>query len=240
MRAQQTQAKTPSPRDCLLVVDACDGDAIAEACRRAGYTTVTAADSTDGLRLLYEHRPDAVLLDLELGGHEGWHVLERIRELTDVPLLLLVARHSGTETVRALHAGADDVVTKPVDVDELLARLGALLRRRHWVAPPIDGYVDGRVDIDVPTRRVVTDGRKRDLTPTEFRLLEALVRHADMVLTPAQLLELVWFDPIGVSDGSVKNAVLRLRRKLGWDDLATSPIVTVRGIGYRYQSRATS
>lgn len=223
----------------LLVIDDEHADLahVTSACHRDGFTTMTAADGPTGLRLLYENQPDAVLLDLGVGGLDGWHVLERIRDLTDVPVILLTEGRSSTETVRALHAGADDVVVRPFEFDELLARLSALLRRSvHRVAPPVSRYVDGQVDIDVATRRVTTDGRERRLTPTEFRLLDTLVRHADMVLTPSQLLELVWHDPVGTGDGSVKIAVLRLRRKLGWEDVTTSPIEAVRGVGYRYRS----
>jgi len=229
-----------SPDKTLLVID--DENAnlelVSAACRRDGYTTMGAPDGHTGLRLLYENQPDAVLLDLGVPGLDGWHVLERIRDLTDVPVILMTDHRSCTETVRALHAGADDVVTKPFEFEELLARLTALLRRSaNRTAPPIARYADGQVEIDVATRRVVTDGRERQLTPTEFRLLDVLVRHADMVLSPAQLLEQVWHDPVGTGDGSVKIAVLRLRRKLGWEDVTTSPIEAVRGVGYRYRSR---
>ncbi len=226
-----------TPSRTLLVIDAAERnlEPVAAAWRRAGHTALEAPDGPSALRLLYTHRPDAVLLDLGVPGLDGWDVLERIRDLTDVPVILCTDRRSPTETVRALHAGADDVVAAPVESEELLARMGSLLRRSHPVVDPAARYVDERLVLDPATRRVTADGTERTLTPTEFRLLDVLVRNADIVLTPTQLLELVWHDPVGTGDGSVKTAVLRLRRKLGWEDPATSPIEAVRGVGYRYR-----
>ncbi len=226
-----------TPQRTLLLMD---GEArglepVATAWRRAGHTTVEATDASAGLRLLFNTRPDAVLLDLGVAGLDGWRVLERIRDLTDVPLILLTDGHSPTETVRALDAGADDVLVKPVASDEVLARVTALLRRSPPVTDRSAPYADARLVLDPATRRVDADGAECVLTPTEFRLLEVLVRNADIVLTPTQLLELVWHDLVGTGDGSVKTAVLRLRRKLGWEDPATSPIQSVRGVGYRYR-----
>jgi len=231
-----------SPNRTLLVIDAAERnlEPVAAAWRRAGHTAVEAPDGPAALRLLFSHRPDAVLLDLGVPGLDGWHVLERIRDLTDVPLILCTDRRSPTETVRALHAGADDVVVAPVESAELLARMVALLRRSRPTLEPGARYADARLALDPATRRVTADGTECLLTPTEFRLLEVLVRNADIVLTPMQLLELVWHDPVGTGDGSVKTAVLRLRRKLGWEDPATSPIQAVRGVGYRYRPAAAA
>ena len=236
-----TTTLTENRSRTLLLIEHEDGprEALAEACRRDGFSTLPATDGHSGLRLLFRHQPDIVVLDTRLPDLDGWHVLERIRDLSDVPVVLLCDQPSGTDTVRGLHAGADDVVGKPVERDELLARLGALIRRsEHRTTAPISRYHDDQLDLDVPTRRVHTDGCERRLTPTEFRLLDVLVRHADMVLSPGQLLEHVWHDPIGTGEGSVKIAVLRLRRKLGWQDVASSPIEAVRGVGYRYRPSA--
>jgi DNA-binding response OmpR family regulator len=208
---------------------------------RAGYDFVSAPDGRSGLRLLHDSRPDLVVLDIGLPGMDGWAVLERIRDLADVPVLVLSAHRLETDKVRALRGGADDYVTKPFANDELLARAEALLRRADNSRTSGDGwgsvYRDRAVQINPKTRSVHvtcgTDEREVWPTNTEFRLLNVLVRHAGAVLTARQLLALVWDDPSGMGPERVKFAVLRLRRKLGWDT-QHSPIRAVRGVGYRY------
>lgn len=192
--------------------------------------------------MVHEQRPGLVLLDIGLPGMDGWSVLERIRDITTVPVLVLTAHGLQTEKVRGLRAGADDYLTKPFANNELLARVEALLRRstataaggetQEWAAC----YDDGVVRVDARTRLVTVDGRDVTLTNIEFRLLNILIRHAGAVLSPSQLLSSVWDDPTGVGSERVKFAVLRLRRKLGWSSEDT-PIKAVRGVGYRYQAR---
>lgn len=205
--------------------------------RRAGYDFVSAADGRSGLRLVHEQRPDLVVLDIGLPGLDGWSVLERLRDIADVPVLLLTAHGHEIDKVRGLRAGADDYLTKPFANTELLARVEALLRR----SPPGRGedswgpvYDDGVVRVDPRSRQVLVGDRELHLTNTEFRLLNVLVRHAGAVLSPGQLLAMVWDDPTGLGPDRVKFVILRLRRKLGWAGDA-SPIKAVRGVGYRYQ-----
>jgi DNA-binding response OmpR family regulator len=139
------------------------------------------------------------------------------------------------EKVRGLQSGADDYITKPFGREELLARVHAALRRsRGSGGEQIPVFDDGRLVVDFVAKRVRVDDAEVALTPTEYRLLRTLVRHAGQVLTAEQLLEHAWDDPTGVGPDRVKFAILRLRRKLGFDDVATSPIETVRGFGYRY------
>lgn len=203
--------------------------------RRAGYEPTWAADGREGLRRFGTDRPHVVILDLSLPVLSGWAVLERIRTVSQVPVMVLTARDLERDKVRGLMSGADDYLTKPFGNDELVARVGALLRR----SPPQDDedavYDDGLLRIDFGTRDVRVDGRTVDLTPTELRLLTALVRSARQVLSPSQLLVQGWNDSSGASPGRVKFSVLGLRRKLGWADLRTSPIENVRGFGYRYR-----
>jgi DNA-binding response OmpR family regulator len=206
---------------------------------RAGYEFVRRDDGPAGLRALHEERPDLVLLDVGLPGMDGWTVLERIRDLADVPVLMLTGHDMESDKVRGLRGGADDYVTKPFTPNELLARAEALLRRAaHVPTPRDDRYVDGLVTIDRRSRVVTlpTAGGERavDLTNTEFRLLNTFVQHVGAVLAPAQLLAQAWDDPTGLGPERVKFAVLRLRRKLGWDH-DRSPIEAVRGAGYRYR-----
>jgi DNA-binding response OmpR family regulator len=207
--------------------------------RRAGYTVVLAEDGRAGLRAVHDVRPDALVLDIGLPGMDGWQVLARVRDLSDVPVLLLTAHGAETEKVRGLRAGADDYLTKPYGNNELVARVQALLRRTSAATRAVpDVYDDGTVRLDPGARTVLVGGADVKLSPTEFRLLAVLARNSGQVLTPNQLLDRVWGDPTGIGPERVKFAVLRLRRRLGWSDPASSPIQSVRGIGYRYRPTA--
>jgi len=203
--------------------------------RHAGYETLEAGDGTEGLRILHERRPSLVILDIGLPGMDGWQVLQRIRDLTATPVMILSARGLEAEKVRGLQCGADDYVTKPFGHQELVARIGALLRRATEEDDPQTEFVDARLQIDIRSRSVVADGIDVQLTPGEFRLLLALVQHVGQILSPEQLLRLAWDDPTSTNTSRVKFTVLRLRRKLGWDIPETSPIESVRGFGYRYR-----
>jgi DNA-binding response OmpR family regulator len=149
---------------------------------------------------------------------------------------MLTARGDELERVRGLQAGADDYVVKPFGRQELLARVQALLRRAGREAGrQQEHYLDDRLTIDFAQRAVIFDGEAVSLTPLEFRLLGAFVRHPRQVLSREQLLELVWGDAYGVSGDQVKLYVGYLRRKLAPEDPAGAPIETVRGFGYRYR-----
>jgi DNA-binding response OmpR family regulator len=203
---------------------------------RAGYLVDEAGDGRTALRRLFEAPPALVILDVGMPGLDGYAILERIRDLSDVPVLMLTARGEELEKVRGLTAGADDYVAKPFGNQELLARVQALLRR----APPatvIASYADDFLEIDYPAREVTVNGEQVRLTPLEFRLLSVFVRHPNQVLSRVQLLELVWGDAYGVSEDQVKLYVGYLRRKLAPAAPETAPVETVRGFGYRYRRR---
>ncbi|MGP8058492.1 MAG: response regulator transcription factor [Acidimicrobiales bacterium] len=202
---------------------------------REGYTVTEAATGRDGLRAFHQARPDLVILDVGLPDLDGWQVLERIRDMSDAPVLVLTARSSERDKVRGLNAGADDYLTKPFSRVELLARLQAIRRRQVANATPRAVFDDGRIRLDFAHQQVTMGGGQIVLTPTEYRLLSALVRHAGQILSADQLIELAWDDPSGLAPARVKYAVLRLRRKLDWDDPDESPLETVRGFGYRYR-----
>jgi DNA-binding response OmpR family regulator len=204
---------------------------------REGYTVTEAASGRDGLRAFHQARPDLVILDLGLPDLDGWQVLERIRDMSDAPVLVLTARSAERDKVRGLNAGADDYLTKPFSRVELLARLQAIRRRQVAGSSPRAVFDDGVVRVDFVHQQVLLDGQAVVLTPTEYRLLAAMVRHAGQILSADQLIELAWDDPSGLAPARVKYAVLRLRRKLGWDDADTSPLETVRGFGYRYRQQ---
>jgi DNA-binding response OmpR family regulator len=223
-------------RQRLLVVDD-DADIrslLRDLLGRAGYIVDVAPDGRAALRRLFESPPALVLLDVAMPGLDGYATLERIRDLSDVPVIMLTARAEELERVRGLTGGADDYVSKPFGTRELLARVQALLRRAT-AATVSESYEDAFVRIDYAARRVTAGGHDIRLTPLEFKLLSAFVRHPNQVLSREQLLELVWGDLYEVSGDQVKLYVGYLRRKLVPDAPETAPIETVRGFGYRYR-----
>jgi DNA-binding response OmpR family regulator len=223
-----------SPATILVCDDESDiRELLRELLGRTGYHVLEAADGQEALRTLYGSSPDLVLLDVSMPNLDGWGTLERIRDVSDVPVIMLTARTEELERVRGLKSGADDYVTKPFGRQELLARVEALLRRTTTREPPRERYEDSFVAVDYANREVQVDGRDVRLTPLEFRLLTAFVDHANQVLSREQLLELVWGDRRGVLAEQVKIYVGYLRRKLGIGD--EGPIETVRGFGYRYR-----
>ena len=217
----------------LLVEDDPDiGLALTMLLRTRSHETRHARDGYAALREAYDFRPELLVLDIGLPGLDGWEVLSRVRDLSDVPVLLLTAAGREEDKVRGLRSGADDYLTKPSSNNELIARVDALLRRAgdsSWMEA--DAALPG-LRLSASRRTVTVEDREVSVTPLEFRLLSVLLRHAGQVLTTAQLLDLVWEDTTGFGQERVKFAVMRLRRKLGWDDPATSPLKAVRGVGY--------
>lgn len=202
---------------------------------RAGVRPLEASDGAEGLRVLFAERPDLVILDVGLPGLDGWGVLERIRELTDVPVIMLTAHDSELDRVRGLKGGADDYVAKPFGVQELLARIEALLRRARTGPEVRERYDDGVVAVDFAGRLATAAGDPLPLTPLEFRLLCAFVRHPGRILGHEQLLELAWGGADRAARDQVKLYVGYLRKKLRAHGLSDPPIETVRGFGYRYR-----
>jgi DNA-binding response OmpR family regulator len=202
---------------------------------RSRHRAVLAETGDDALRCFFDRRPSLVLLDIDIPGADGWTVLGRIRELSNVPVLMLTGHGSELSKVQALNAGADDYVVKPFSVAELVARIDALLRRaRPDEAPLSDVHDDGVVRIDYVRREVTVCSRPVRLTPTEFRMLVALVRHPGQVLSRTQLQEMVWGDS-GVTSGDEVRVYVRYLRRKFEDVVDEAPIETVRGFGYRYE-----
>jgi DNA-binding response OmpR family regulator len=220
----------------ILIVD--DDDDIRGLLRalleRAGHEVSEASDGRAGLRELYGGSPDLIILDVAMPGLDGWATLERIREVTDVPVLMLTAHDAELERVRGLKGGADDYVVKPFGRQELVARVEVLLRRPRSGGAE-ETYADARLSISFAQRAVRYDEREVVLTPLEYRLLSAFVRHPNQVLSHDQLRELVWGDTLDTSRDEVKLYVGYLRRKLAPDAPRGTPIETVRGFGYRYR-----
>jgi DNA-binding response OmpR family regulator len=226
----------PADQASVLVID--DDETILAVVRRivemAGATMTEGATGEDGLRALYEGRPDVVVLYIDLPGLDGWQVLERIRQLTDVPVVMLSAHADELGKVRALRAGADDYVTKPFGLQELLARSEALLRRRRSKEEAPTKYADALVEVDFQAAEARADGKPLGLTPLEFRLLTAFIRNPNQVLSPDQLLAMAWGDS-GFARERVKIYVGYLRSKFREAGVEDVPIETVRGFGYRYR-----
>ena len=200
---------------------------------RAGLDVTGAGAGRQGLRVFHAMHPDLVILDIGLPELDGWAVLERIRDMSDVPVLILTAHGQEADKVRGLTAGADDYLTKPFGNQELAARAETLLRRQRASEPPAEVYDDGTIRVSFGSHEVSVHGVQVALTPTEYRLLTAFVRNAGQILTPNQLLDLAWNDPWGVGPDRVKFSIMRLRRKLGQEP--GSAIEAIRGFGYRYQ-----
>lgn len=222
-------------RQTILVVDDDDDvrDLLGNLLRRAGYRPIEAASGQEGLRRLFDERPALVILDVMLPVLDGWQTLERIRDISDVPVLMLTARAAELERVRGLRGGADDYVAKPFGRQELLARIDALLRRSGDSTAEREAYVDDFLRIDFPQRSVTVAGKPVSLSALEFRLLSTFVRQPDRVLAHDYLLDAVWGTRAALKS-ELKLYVSYLRRKL-FGRTTDTPIETVRGFGYRYR-----
>ncbi|MEJ2678454.1 MAG: response regulator transcription factor [Gemmatimonadota bacterium] len=204
---------------------------------REGYSVRTAAGGTEALEAVAAQRPDLVVLDLMLPEWSGYDILKEMRrrpELADVPVVVLTARREEADRIKGLELGADDYVTKPFSPQELVLRIGAVLRRVQ--APPVSGsgrvLRGGPVVVDLSAMHVSVNGESVDLTPTEFRLLVALLERRGRVQSRKQLLQAAWDIHVDIETRTVDMHVQRLRTRLG--DAGTY-IETVRGFGYRFR-----
>lgn len=199
-----------------------------------GFDVVTAPNGETALDELARHEPDVVLLDLNLPGIDGVEVIRRVRSWSEVPVIVLSVRDAQSEKVAALDAGADDFVTKPFGMDELQARMRAVLRRRGQPEPDSPVVLAGDVEVDLARREIRVGGAPVHLTPTEFALLERFVRNPGKLLTHRWILEKVWGSSHGVDAHHVRVHVANLRRKLGEGAGEASMIATEPGVGYRW------
>jgi DNA-binding response OmpR family regulator len=202
---------------------------------RAGLRVTEASDGRAAVRAFFNAQPDVVVLDVNMPELDGWTVLERIREVSDVPVLMLTAQSAELSKVRGLRSGADDYVTKPFGRQELVARVEALLRRSGSSRAAPEVHEDGFLTIDFAQHVVTAGGTQVPLTPLEFRLLAALAQNAGTLLTHDRLLELVWNEDLPDARDRVKLYVGYVRRKLEEAAGEAPPIETVRGMGYRYR-----
>lgn len=221
---------------CVLVVD--DETQIRKfldiGLRAEGYDVLLAANAAEGLALAATRNPDVVILDIGLPDREGHEVLTELRQWTQVPVLMLSVRDAEKEKVKALDAGANDYMTKPFGIQELMARLRALLRNRVTAAEALPRYVDDRLHIDLGLREVTLDGELLALTRKEYAVLAMLVRHAGRVVSQQQLLREIW-GGTHVHDTHYLRIVLgKLRQKLGDDPASPRWLKTEPGVGYRF------
>jgi two-component system, OmpR family, KDP operon response regulator KdpE len=202
--------------------------------RARGYEVSAAGDGAEALRLAATHPPEVVLLDLGLPDLDGVDVIAGLRAWTSVPILVLSGRSDSLDKVDALDAGADDYVTKPFGMDELLARLRALLRRTG-AAEDEPAVRFGDVVVDLAATRVTLRGEEVRLTPTEWHLLTALVRHPGKLHSQRQLLTEVWGPGYESAQGNLRLYMAQLRRKLEPDPSRPTYFRTEPGMGYRFQ-----
>lgn len=204
------------------------------------YEVDAAPDGATALQLAAARHPDVVLLDLGLPDMDGVEVIKGLRGWTRVPILVLSARHSSDEKVEALDAGADDYVTKPFGMDELLARLRASVRRAEPVGQEAGAEAVALVEtagftVDLAAKKVHRAGRDVRLTPTEWHLLEVLVRNAGRLVSQKQLLQEVWGPSYGTETNYLRVYMAQLRRKLEADPSHPRHFVTEPGMGYRFE-----
>jgi two-component system, OmpR family, response regulator len=215
----------------ILVVDdeAYITDLVRMALRYEGFEVAAAATGQEALTVAGSFRPDLVVLDIMLPDMEGLEVCRRLRERADVPVVFLTARDATEDKVAGLTVGGDDYVTKPFSLEELVARIRAVLRRtRPEPAPGRLAFAD--LELDEDTHEVWRQGAPIQLTATEFKLLRYLVRNARRVVSKAQILDSVWHYDFGGNDNIVETYVSYLRRKV---DRFRPPLIhTVRGVGY--------
>jgi DNA-binding response OmpR family regulator len=202
----------------------------------AGYEIISAEDGREGLQKLYDERPSIVILDIALPKMDGWDVCRRIRDLSDVPIVMLTARTQEDERVKGLRLGADDYIVKPFSLKELEARLEAVLRRaREARAERAEIlFANDELVVDADRLAVTRDGKHVDLTPTELRLLLFLAENTGRVLTHRQILDKIWGAEYAEDVDYVKLFIYRLRRKIEPDPKRPKYILTERGIGYRF------
>jgi two-component system phosphate regulon response regulator PhoB len=205
--------------------------------KREGYETILAHDGQEGLRKAQTLLPDMILLDLMLPGLSGFDVCRELRageRTRDIPIIIISAKSEETDQVVGFSLGADDYVTKPFAVKVLLSRIKALQRRVEGGTEPVDVVEHLDIRIDRVRHRAFVEGRELDLTPTEFRLLECLLRQPGRAFTRHQLMDAAIGEGAIVLDRTIDVHVKTLRRKLGNPDL----IETVRGVGYRFREAA--
>jgi two-component system KDP operon response regulator KdpE len=208
--------------------------AVSNALRARDYSVLTAKDGGSALDLLAEDEVDLILLDLGLPGLEGHEVIERLRSWSQTPIIVLSVRDANDEKVAALDAGADDYLTKPFATKELLARMRAVLRRTATNQTELSVLRFDGLELDLSRQLVILDGEPIHLTPTEYRLLEAMATSPGKLMTHRLLLQRVWGPGYGTESNYLRLYIRQLRQKLADDPARPKWITTEPGLGYRW------
>ena len=205
-----------------------------------GYEVLAAMDGAEALQVIEKEFPDLIILDIMMPKIDGFEVCRRVREWSQIPILMLSARHDVAEKAKCLNSGADDYITKPFGVNELIARVRAILRRTKEVGtiPTAPSFTSGDLKINFVERRVTVAGREVGLTPTEYNLLQALVLNAGKVFPHAALLRSVWGPEYSGEREYLHVFIGRLRKELETDARNPKYIITVPGVGYQFQAVA--
>jgi DNA-binding response OmpR family regulator len=222
----------------LLLID--DDESLTELLsdylRKQGHNVSIASDGLDGVRQLFAHKPDLVVLDVTMPYRDGWQTLERIREMSQIPVIMLTARAEEMEVLKGFSLGADDYVTKPFSFAQLAARVNAVLARGGQQSTDDQTRLeeDG-LEVDLSTKRVRRDGELISLTPTEYKLLVALMRRSGDVVSPEELVSEVWGQQYTGEIGHVRRYIWHLRKKIEPNPELPRFIHNERGFGYRFQ-----
>jgi len=201
----------------------------------AGYQALAAERGEEGIRLALEADPALVVLDVMMPGMDGWEVCRRLRESSSVPIVMLTAKGEEFDKLRGFHLGVDDYVTKPFSFAELLARIRAVLARTRRGIGIGDHITSGELTIDFQQRKVTVAGAGVELSPTEYRLLETLARHAHRTIPTEQLVTEVWGQAYAGEVEHVKRYIWALRKKIEQDPGNPKHILMERGFGYRFE-----
>ena len=201
-----------------------------------GYTIFEAASGAEALAVIAEQRPDVVFLDLGLPDADGIEIIHRLREWSSVPVIILSVRDQEKDKIEALDAGADDYLTKPFGIGELMARMRGVLRRSTLAGVSEPVVVAGDLQIDFAHRLVTLDGSELSLTPTEYDILKVLAQNAGKVLTHLQIIRKVWGAAYGEEEAHLLRVnISNLRRKIESDPTRPVLITTEPGVGYRFR-----
>ena len=210
-------------------------DFISTLLKERGYEVYSAYCAQTGLRMAYQHHPDLVLLDVVLPDRDGWDICRQLRDLSDMPIILVSARADKSDVIKGLEIGADDYVAKPFDDDELVARIRARLRRSPRTSVNEEFvFKNGELRINFMNREVWIRDKLKHLTPKEFNLLAVLVRNAGRVVSRTELVTEAWGDEYGDAIDSLKLYIHYLRQKLETNPQQPEFILTSRGVGYRF------
>ncbi len=203
---------------------------------REGYEVFTADRGEKALRVFYSTRPDVVVLDVMMPGMDGWEVCARLRELADIPVIMLTAKTAESDKLRGFRLGVDDYVTKPFSLAELEARIQAVLARSGLQSEGTEEYRVHDLHVDVRKHEAILSGEKLDLTPTEFRLIAALASRAGEAISQDDLISEVWGKNRVKSGSVLRRYVWLLRKKIESDPSIPERLITVRGYGYRLET----